>query len=460
MPRGGKRGRGGASASLNLNPALVPVSLSQTYPFQPTKVQTSILETQNIELKPVNSISNPVTILEFIFKSEEFYLDLSKVLLKLTFEVKTSTGAALPATDVTTGLINNIPSSMLSRVECYLQERNVQTSCDLYNIRSDLETLLNYSDSSADGKLGYGIFSKDTAGKTQSAGADNEGWSNRRKHIVSSAKGGLVSTVMHPLHLDISTADALMINGVTLRIRLVFAQPSFYVWNALPATTGATIEQSKVLIHDASLILTTVTLVPDVVLSNERLLDQTPARYPIKRTDVRSFLTPASGHQISIPNAFLGSLPSHLCVGLFNAKHIGAPTHATNPLELLHMSFKGANFYINSNCISMGTVTSDAYGGLTPIFYQLYSSLGLLKGNDNIMINYDDFRAGFFILSLDLTSTLQSTSEEFVSLNLSGNVRIEIDFEQALSGDNILTVILSWFPGALEVSKERMVNIE
>lgn len=445
------RQREGNDIEHGLMGALLPVQLGQTIPFEPIRIQTSVLEAQTLEIMPVTAISNPLTMIEFIARPQDYYLDLSSVVLKLKCEVTKEDGTDLPVDDTKSGVVNNLPASIINRVEVYLNEKAVQLCSDNYSLRSYLEMLLNYDDASAKTKLQTNIFSKDTAGKGEKATAENTGWIERRKKIHKTGVGSLETTMLHRLHLDVSSCSEYFINGLTLRIRILLHEPTFYMFNADDT------EKTKLKITAASLLLKTKVITPEVVLQNEARLATTNARYVMRRADIRTFVTPGSGRKISLPNVWLGPQPHFFALCLLKSDNF-AGTRLTNPFIFYHQTVSTVSVYLNNNAIVLGPVESDDYAGYVPFYHQFIESLSL-QGNNNVMISYDEFINGFFIVAFDMSADKNAAAGSHISMSMTGSLRVEIELTSPLT-ENMVVACFGLFSSVLEVSKDRVVSVE
>lgn len=462
-PRRQQGGRAAAAAAAaGVIGGLMPVQLSQTSAFEPIKIQTSVLEAQTLEIKPVTSLSYPLSMIEFIARPQDYYLDLSSVYLKLKFQILNPDDSTLQTGNTTDGVVNNLPASMISRVEMYLNEKPVQMCCDNYALRSYLETILNYDNATANTRLQTNIFAKDTAGEAKKATADNLGWTERRKRFFKTAVGGSEATVLHQLHLDVSSASEYFINGLTVRMRIIFHEPAFYMFNAgtaPPASGTATgpAAKTKLKITEAALLLRTKVIAPDVVLQNEARLAQMNARFPIKRVDVRTFVTPSTGRKISLANVYLGSMPNFIAICLMSSAAY-AGEHTTNPLVLFHSSISSISVYLNNNCVVISAIDPNDYSGYVPFYHQMMDALSL-QGNQNLMISYDEFVNGYFLMCFDLSADKQATASSHISMSMTGSLRIEIELKESLT-TNMIAAVYGLFSGVLEINKDRLVSVE
>lgn len=444
--------------------ALIPVQLPQAIPFSSVPIQTSVIETQRSGFKPVTALSFPLTVLDFIVRVDSYYIDLSKVELQLNWEILDADSKALAKTNVKDGIINDLPSNAINRLEFKIQDVETQMCCDNYVVRNLFLRYSNQNNEAAETVCQTDVFAKDTAGQTNTAGTANAGWAARRKAFIHSEHGGKEVTTITKLHLDMSSGSKFLCNGLTLRCRIVFHSDAFVMFNApataATATTAAGVDWAltKFKVNDATLFVTTVSLNPDLMLDNERRL---AAGYnmtdTIRRIDVRTFLTPSTGKRISLSNAIIGSIPNLIFVGLLDSAAYSG-SHGSNPLTLYHLSVKQVTLHISQSCIILGPVDHTAPRGYVP-FYHAYINAMSYRRNERPMISYDEFISGYFIMAFDLTADNQAMSGNHISVPLEGDVRIEIELGENLT-KNYIVAVLSEYNGVYECNRNRMVRIE
>jgi hypothetical protein len=114
--------------------------------FSSKPVQTSVLETTEVEYKPIAPITQ--SDLEFNIPADhDTYIDLD-IKLYVRGKITASDGKDLDAKDFT-GVTNNFLHSLFGQCSISLNNVCVTQSTELYNYRSYLETLLTYGNDAA-----------------------------------------------------------------------------------------------------------------------------------------------------------------------------------------------------------------------------------------------------------------------------------------------------------------------
>ena len=196
-------------------------------------------------------------------------------------------GAALDA-ETKVGPVNLSLHSLFSQVDVSLNERLISPSTNTYPYRAMIETLLNYGGDAESSQLSMALFYKDTPGKMDIMDplADDDDANLGLKARFAFTKNSNTVDMMGPIHSNIFFRDRLILNGVTLRLKLKSAKNSFCLVSSVP---GAAF---KVVITEAILYVRNVKLASSVTLGHAAALKETTAKYPIRRVDCKFFPSP------------------------------------------------------------------------------------------------------------------------------------------------------------------------
>ena len=153
----------------------------------------------------------------------------------------------------------------------------------------------------------------------------NAGLVERRRHIA----GSRVVEMMGRLHVDLFMQDRFLINGVTVKIRLVRSKDAFSLM------AGGANPDYKVRIVDAVLFVRKAVLSPTVAMAHIRALEKGTAKYPLRPVDCKVYSIPQGALSSTHENLFLGTLPKRIilwCVDndALNGAFGKNPFHAKN----------------------------------------------------------------------------------------------------------------------------------
>ena len=228
-----------------------------------------------IEHQPITSLDSGGPI-EFVVPGAGYaYTDLANTYLLVRAKVVRGVGTDI-ADDTPVAPVNNWLHSLFSQVDVHLNDTLVTPSSNTYPFGADVETLLSYGAEAKKTQLTSQLWYKDMAGHmeaTQENGG-NAGLVERRRHIA----GSRVVEMMGRLHVDLFMQDRFLINGVTVKIRLVRSKDAFSLM------AGGANPDYKVRIVDAVLFVRKAVLSPTVAMAHIRALEKGTAKYPLRPT--------------------------------------------------------------------------------------------------------------------------------------------------------------------------------
>ena len=154
------------------------------------------------------------------------YLDLANTYLLIRAKVVPGDCTDLAA-DTQVAPVNNWLHSLFSQVDVYINDTLVTPSSNTYPFRAYVETLLSYGAEAKKTQLTSQLWYKDTAGHMDATldNGGNSGLAERRMYIAESR----VVEMMGWLHVDLFLQDRFLLNGVSIKIRLVRSKDKFVI---------------------------------------------------------------------------------------------------------------------------------------------------------------------------------------------------------------------------------------
>lgn len=402
--------------------------------FRPRNVQTSILKTEEISYKPLNSIENQ-TVIEFACQGHgDTYLDLSSVNLRLKIQVLKNDGKNYVNVDEHQPEIsNNILGSLFRQVNISLNGKSVNSSDGNYSYRAYLETLLNYGTDAKNTHLGAIGWETD---------------SEQRKNLT---KNSAILELYGKLHADMLNQPLLLLNNVNLRVTLTLNKPDFFFISESNV-------DAKLKILEAALYVKHCTINPSVLVAHHKTLERTNAKYHYKRCEVKSF-TVSKGNSINLDNIVIGQLPTSLIFLMIdNDAYTG--NKEKNPFEFKHNHLNSFSLFVNGTPVPNETILTDFTSGsqFTKAYASIFSATGILHSSQGNLITKDQFKNGSFLIASDLTPDLSGIDSTSSLLN-QGNIRIEARFDRALAS-TITCLIFLEYDATLEIDKNRNVLLD
>lgn len=280
-------------------------SKSELELFKSADIAMGIDHSSLVEFHPIASISDSKNIEFFLPGQGSMYWDMSNIFLKIQAKIVKSDGSALSASDKC-GPINYLLNTMFSECHVSLNERQISSENN-YAYKSIIQALLFHSELSQKNILSAALFEKDTVGHYDDvniASGSNDGLKKR----YSRTKEGKIFEMYGALHIDLCNQPKLLINGVSIRIKLEKAKHTF----TLMSSTG----DFRLNIESASMFARRCEITPSILIAHERALESSLAQIPFTRIELKNFTLASGIKSITIPNAVSGPLPKRVCLCL------------------------------------------------------------------------------------------------------------------------------------------------
>lgn len=403
--------------------------------FRPRHVQTSILKTEEVSYKPLNSLENQ-TVIEFACQGHgDTYLDVSSINLRIKIQITKNDGTLYKDADEhQPGIANNILHSLFRQVNVSLNGKSVNSSDGNYSYRAYLETLLNYGTDALNTHL------------------EIIGWDSTLENRKNLIKNSSILELYGKIHADILNQPLLLLNNVNLRITLDLNKPEFYFISSSPN------DDSKLKILEASLYVKHCSINPNVLIAHHKTLERTNAKYHYKRCEVKSF-TVARGNSINLDNIIIGQLPTSLIfIMMDNDAYIGSKTK--DPFQFNHYGMRSFSLYVNGTPVPNETILTNFSEGrqFARAYASIFTATGILNTAQGNLLTQEQFRDRSFLIACDLTPDLSGIDSTSSLLN-QGNIRLEVRFEKELTSTKTCLVFLE-YDATLEIDKNRNIILD
>lgn len=408
---------------------------------------TSLEKSQYVEYLPLGALSDNGPLEFFVSGRSEEYIDMSKLLLYTEQKITKANGDDLEDNEKV-GPINNTLHSQFSQVDLSLNGELVTSSNNTYPYVAYIQTLLSYGEEAKKSQLQASLWYVDEAGKfdhTDPAQADvNNGFKRRAQYT---AKSKVFDMIGRP-HLDLCHQSRYLPNGIDLKFRFNRAKKDFL----LMSDAGTQICK----ITRALLLVRKVKLNPAVLNAHAKTFDTTTAKYPIRRTEVKTFTVLAGSRNVKRDNIFLGQLPRRVVVGMVsNEAYVGASKK--NPFKLDHNKLNSISLEANGQMFPAQplepnfTGTSNNY---IRSYLTIFSDTGKLFDDCGNDITREAYKKGFALWVFDMTPD----QEEGHHMNLvkEGNLRLDMTFSEALT-DTTTVLVYGEFDNVIEIDRARNI---
>ena len=416
--------------------------------FAVPPTQTAINSSEWVEYRPITSLTDTGPIEFMISGSGEEYLYLSETYLQVTAKIiKPARGdleqtvddnGAVNGTDADVGPVKLWLHSFFSQVDVSLNDRLITPSMNTYPYRAYLETLLSYGPAAKESYLSAALWYKDSAGYMEDVSL-NQGFKKRQYWTIGSNQ---VTLIGRP-HLDLCFQDRLMLNGVDIKMRLVWSKDSFNLMG-----------DHHVKIEDVSLFVRKVKVDPSVQLDHIKGLERMTAKYPVCRVETKVFSIPKGNRMANQENLFLGQLPKRLVIGMIDNKAFNGDK-TKNPYNFQHFNADYLALHVDGKQVPSKPLTPDFANGLcTRSYFSLFTGTGYMGHKSGNQISCEEYPKGLTLFVFDLSADLDDGGH--FQLVKQGNLRLELHFKTALP-DTINMIVYAEFDNLIEVDKARNV---
>ena len=406
--------------------------------FSVPMTQTSVEQGRFIEYGPISSIDNgPI---EFkISGSETEYIDLMNTYVFVKVKVTTPAGANIAADDEVAP-VNLLLHSLFSQVDMFLGDSLVTSSTNTYAYRAYIETLLSYGNEAKDSQLTAAMWYKD--GTNMLVHAENAGYQKRKALVADSAP----VEMMGKLHLDMLFQDRYLLNGVNIKLKLIPQASSFCLMS------GGNPFILKIM--EAKLMVRKVKLSAAVQLAHARALEESNAKYPIRRVECKSFTMSRGVRSGNEENLFSGQIPKRIVLGFVsNNGYNGSFT--TNPFNFEHFNVEQINLTVDGQQMPAKPLQMNfADNEYIQSYMTLFSGTGMSFKDDGNNVSRDEYKAGFTLFAYDLTPDMEESGH--VQLIKQGIVSLGLKFRDALAAA-VNVIVYAEFENLIEIDKHRQV---
>jgi hypothetical protein len=415
--------------------------------FSVPPTQTSIESGTWVEYHPVSAITGGSPIEFEINGSGEDYVDFANSYLHVKAKITKPDGTALDA-DTKLGPTNLFLHSLFSQIDIALNGTQITSATNTYPYRAMIETLLSYGQDSKETQLRSALYIKDTAGNMEST--DLEGATANAGMVARQAytSGSKTVEMMGRIHADIFFQERFMLNEMTTKIKLVRSKDIFCLMAADAVT-------AKLHIVSAALYIRKVKLSPSVFLAHAKALEQSNAKYPIRRVVCKSFTVPIGVSDFSNEKLFSGQLPMRLVIGFVdNGAFNGAKNK--NPFNFQHFSVTELAVHMDGQqqqAIKPLRLDYDNNHYISS-YLSMFSGTGKINRDDGNFVTRDEYPNGYALYTFDLSPDL--AEDDHFNLSREGSVRLVVRFGKALTA-SLTVIVYGEFENIIEVDRNRNV---
>jgi hypothetical protein len=392
--------------------------------FNPLPVNEELLESYHVECLPLAELDKgPI---EFVITGDDDFIDFSATTLYLQAKITKADGSAYPADTSSAkqevAFKNNSMHSLFSDVLVKFNSTLVEGGEGCYALKSYINTLFSFSDTTMEKQLFASGFAKDDAGAADAV--TNKGYITRKAWTVAGAKKEFYGK----LHVDAFLQPRLMVPNVNTHIKLIKASYEQAIW------TNASGEKPRFSITEAKLFVKKVKAHP---LIEEKILSTIERggilHYPINRVDINTITVAPGIKELCKEPPFYGKVPKILVMGMLNSE-AALGTYGKNPFNFQHHGIKEVDLRINGTSKPTLPFKPDFEGKLYLREYMaLLEAMNILGKDTHLPITYEDFASGYTFFAWNLTADYAAEPQ---NPNKRANIRLDVQWAKDTVGVN------------------------
>ncbi|KAL3096329.1 hypothetical protein niasHS_004997 [Heterodera schachtii] len=391
------------------------------------------------ELLPLSTISQEGPYLFRMF-NDNLWADMSRVylFLELSIQKEDAGGRWVPieAADQLVGPVQCIGQTFVQQLKVEVQNTELYDSGTLYPYKAYLTNELSFPNSAK----GHFMASAGYHPSLKHDNATDAGFLARCARF----EGGRKARFLSRLDFDLGNQELYLLNNMDVLFTIYRAKNTFLLQNLAPApAAGAAARQQYALyLHDIKLYMKVVEVQPSLNLSIYKTLEKQPATYAVRKTEVKSvFLT--AGRTEMDHNIFSAAITRRLTIalvanGAFNGQL------AQSPFNFKPYSIREISVHAGGQMYPAVPHRMDFSGAayIRP-FVDMYEALGMANSERSMDITLDQFRDGWTIFVVPMTSTLDDSCG--FELLRSGTTSIRLAFNEEIPAGGVEMVVLGEF---------------
>ena len=402
------------------------------------------------EHRPI-SILNANSLIQFVIPTAvDEYIQLRETLLymKIKIDIAKKAGGDVGLSDwQKIAPVNNLLHSLFKQVDLEIEGKSVTLAPQTYAYKAFFETLLGYTKDAKDSFLSAAGWYDDSAEKNTITEARSK---LIRPTTITHNGEGIEIELMGKIHLDLAFQPKALLGGTTIKLSLTPNDQAFYLWvkddSVLP----------KVTFINASLFVHRSKVNFPVVEGHNLALNKGTAKYPICRSNVKSFNINANTHDVSIDNAVSGQLPRRIFVAMVpNEAYTGSLK--TNPFNFKHFKLNYLAAYIDGTQFPAKAYKPDFDKNLFVREYMgLFESLNQITSDSTLTLDKKKWADGSTIFGFNFAPDTAEDCNKMGYVNpiKRGTLRLEMKFAEALK-ETINVLLYCEYDNLIEIDATR-----
>lgn len=416
--------------------------------FYTPPTEGAIQKRQWVQYRPVAPIKDNSPLEYYLPGTDNTYIDFKHTYFVVTAKVVNDDGTECDVTkdDERAAPVNLPMHSLFNQVDMYFNQKLVSGVGVNYPYKAILDTLVETDPDSENSELAAQGFAKDHYGamdNTTLVGSGNEGLKTRYSLTGASRD----TEWSGRLRLDICDQSRFILNGMEIKLALWPSKESFRLMSPVAK------KQFKITITSAVLHVCKITLSPFVIAAHGAQIENTPAVYPMERSQIKAFELNSGKMGFDLENIFLGNIPRLLVVAFVSSEAYQGSL-VKNPFNFQHKSLDWFSVQIDDTDLPF-TATKMEFDDSNTRYLQQYRNVMDAMGRTEWMVSPAEYSGGYSLFVYNLLSREDKTH---LPMTQKGNLRLQGTFKEALD-ENTTIICYGKFPALLKINKFREVEI-
>lgn len=249
--------------------------------------------------------------------------------------------------------------------------------------------------------------------------------------------------------MELTHQERLLVPSLNVRLELHRNSDTLLLHNPAGTTTA------KLKVHEMYWYVRRVEPLKSLSLAVEGRLAKEAAKYPIRRVNIKILQVDRNRQNLEPTLISSGQLPRRVIFGLVGGEAYHGSLTKT-PFKFDTFGLKEYSVIAGGTVYPRAPLTMDYANGLyTRAYLSLFDALGYIGGDKAIDITYEEYKAGYCIYAIDLSSDMQDST--YWHLQKSGSCFIKLDFTGAIT-EAVKVVVLLEYDNLIEISRNRIVT--
>ena len=392
-----------------------------------------------IEYRPSNQVTSTSLIDFNIPPQSSAYVDLKNSVLNVKLRLTDAQGNPIKE-EAVLALINLPLHTIFRQVDVTFQQTPLSHIGTNYAYKSYIDTILKTNHATQSNVLSSQLFYKDNGFAPDSADGKTGGNGGLFERYLAT-KGGKIVDLEGPLFLDLFQQSRLLVNGVSIGLKLWPSLDSFRIMS------DSVNPDEKVQLVDVRFKLCVQRLNGGVLVAHEKLFQNQPALYPYLRSEIKTASIAPGQYGFNADDTFQGLVPSKLVVGLVSsAAYTG--DYSRNPLNFQTYDCSSVGLYVDGQSYPAQPLQPNYSADQ---FVDCYRTLTLFRKDINVSRN--DYKYGYCLYVLDV--------DPYYTFNTKrkGHCRLELKFAKPLP-ESVTLIMYAKFPEILHINQSRAVYLK